>query len=48
MPTSQQPALVGAWLFFLQPVALGAKLIDLAEHPVEQRVGRAAGYSGMV
>ena len=25
MPTSQQPALVGAWLFFLQPVALGDK-----------------------
>ena len=32
----------------LQPVALGAKLIDLVEHPVEQRAGRAAGYSGMV
>ena len=48
MPTSEHPALVVTWLFFLQPVALGAKLVDLVEHPVEQRVGRAAGYSGML
>jgi len=23
------------WLFFLQPVALGAKLVDLVEHPLK-------------
>ena len=47
MPTSEHLALVVTWLFFLQPVALGAKLVDLVEHPVEQGVGRAGRYSGM-
>jgi hypothetical protein len=36
------------WLFFLQPVALGAKLVDLVEHPFEQGGSRRAGYSGML
>ena len=36
------------WLFFLQPVALGAKLIDLVAHPVEQDFSRNGGYSGML
>jgi len=48
MPTSEHPALVVTWLFFLQPVALGAKLVDLVEHPVKQGVSRGAGYSGML
>jgi hypothetical protein len=46
MPTSEHPALVVTWLFFLQPVALGAKLVDLVEHPVKHGVSRGAGYSG--
>ena len=48
MPTSEHPALVVTWLFFLQPVALGAKLVDLVEHPVKQGVSRGAGYSRML
>jgi hypothetical protein len=27
------------WLLFLQPVAFGAKLVDLVEHPVEKGLG---------
>jgi hypothetical protein len=38
LPASERHPLVVTWLFFLQPVALGAKLIDLSEHPVEQRL----------
>jgi hypothetical protein len=30
----------------LQPVALGAEVVDLVEHPVEQRLGRDGGYAG--
>ena len=48
MPTSEHLALVVTWLFFLQPVALGAKLVDLVEHPFQQGVSRGAGYSGML
>ena len=48
MPPSEHLALVVTWLFFLQPVALGAKLVDLVEHPVKQGVSRGAGYSGML
>jgi hypothetical protein len=28
-----------------QPVALGAEVIDLVEHPVEQRLGRGGGQA---
>ena len=48
MPTSEHLALVVTWLFFLQPVTLGAKLVDLLEHPIKQGVSRCAGYSGML
>ena len=34
-----------AGLFLLQPVAFGAKTVDLVQHPVEQRLGGGAGYS---
>ena len=48
MPPSEHLALVVTWLFFLQPVALGAKLVDLVQHPVKQGVSRGAGYSRML
>jgi hypothetical protein len=34
MPPTEHLALVVTWLFFVQPVAFGAKLVDLVEHPV--------------
>jgi hypothetical protein len=30
----------------LQPIALGAKVVDLVEHSVEQRLGRGGRYAG--
>jgi hypothetical protein len=36
MPACEHLALVMSWLLLPHPVALGAKLVDLAEHPVEQ------------
>jgi hypothetical protein len=48
MPTSEHLALVVTWLFFLQPVTLGAKLVDLLEHPIKQGVGRGGGNSRML
>jgi len=48
MPTSEHLALVMSWLLFLQLVALGAKLVNLVEHPFQQGVSRGAGYSGML
>jgi hypothetical protein len=35
-------------LLFLEPVALTAKLVDPVEHPVKHRLGRGAGYPGML
>jgi hypothetical protein len=40
-PTSQRPGLP-----LLEPVALGAEIVDLVEHPIEKRLGRVAGYPG--
>src|SRR6516165_8568462 len=47
MPTSEHLALVMSLLLFLQLVALGAKLVNLVEHPFQQGVSRGAGYSGI-
>jgi hypothetical protein len=38
--------LVVTWLLLLQPVTLGAKVVDLVEHAVEQGLGRGARYPG--
>jgi hypothetical protein len=48
LPTFQHLIPVVTRLFFLEPVALGAKLIDLVEHPFQQGVSRGAGYSGIL
>jgi hypothetical protein len=48
MPTSEHLALVVTRPFFLVPVAFGTKLVDPVQHPVEQGVGRGAGYSEML
>jgi hypothetical protein len=33
-------------LLLLEPVTLGAKVVDLVEHSLKQRLGRGAGYPG--
>jgi hypothetical protein len=47
LPTSECLAIVVSWLFFLQPVAFSAKLVEFVQHLVQQRFGRGAGYSRM-
>jgi len=39
LPSSQCLALVVTGLHLVEPVALGAKVIDFVEHPVKQRFG---------
>ena len=40
---SQHPSGQPLLEHLLEPVALGAEVIDLVEHPVEQRLGRGGG-----
>jgi hypothetical protein len=42
MPSSQYPELL-----LRQSLALGAEIIDLVAHPVEERLSRGGGYSGV-
>jgi hypothetical protein len=45
-PPSQHLASIVAGLLLPESVALGAKAIDLAEHPVEQPLSRGSGDAG--
>jgi hypothetical protein len=34
-----------AWPLLLESVALGAKVVDLSQHSIEQCLGRGGGYA---